>query len=630
VKRKRLREESPPKGSASRTPRASGAARALPPVNRWILAALALATLLAYAPGLSAPFVMDDESAIAETISAGGRIPEGSPVAGRPVARTTLAINYAVNDALGVDQRPDPDGPRKTVGYRLLNVLFHLCTGALIFGVLRRAVREQSVPEDWRAAADPLAAAVCALWLLHPIQSEAINYVVQRTELLASLCYIAILYASIRAWDAASDGARLRWFALAIVACVMGMSSKEIVISAPLAVVLYDRAFRLPSWRAIRSPGRGRGWFYIALAMVCVASYTLIAAHGRGNTAGFASPVKWYAYLYSQCWAIAHYLRLVVWPNPLAIDYGDQPVTGLRAVPGLILLAVIAVATLAAWVRAERWGWFAFAGTWFFMLLAPSSSVVPVSTEIAAERRIYLALAAVLVFIVVGAEWLRRRYWSSVSTRRLRYGFGALAVLLAVTTGARSAVYANPEALWRGDVDAVPGNARGYVNLGLALTREHPPKSVEGEAAFTKAIALDTTCANGCAQLAYLLNAEGRLPEAAALLERTVAHDRADVISERRLALIQMKMGSFELAVPHIAHIAAAYPTEQDLVVLAAASLAVQRQHDGIAALQNAIERYPKNGEIRKLGQTLFTVGRSADAVPHLKELALTLAKSWE
>ena len=573
---------------------------------------------------------MDDESAIAETLSGDGGPPAGSPVAGRPVAGATLAINYAVNSALGVDQRPDPDGPRKTVGYRLLNVLFHLCTGALLFGVLRRAMRERTISVDWRAAADPLAAAVCALWLLHPIQSEAINYIVQRTELLASLFYIATLYSSIRAWDAASDGARLRWYALAIVACAMGMSSKEIVISAPLAVVLYDRAFRLPSWRAIRSPGAGRGWFYVALAVTCAASYVLIAAHGRGNTAGFASPVKWNAYFYSQCWAIAHYLRLVVWPSPLAIDYGDQPVTSLRGVPGLLLLSVFAVLTLVAWIRAERWGWFAFAGAWFFMLLAPSSSIVPVSTEIAAERRIYLALAAVFLLIIVGAEWVRRRYLSSIPTRRLCYGFGALAALFAITTGARSAEYASPEALWRGDVNAVPGNARGYVNLGSALMREHPPKSVEGEAALRRAIALDTTCANGCAQLAYFLSQQGRLPEAAGLLERTIAHDPGDVASERRLALVQMKMGSFDLAVPHIVHIAAAYPTEQDLVVLAAASLAVQRQHDGIAALQNAIERYPKNAELRKLGETLYTVGHNADAVPHLKELALALAKSWE
>src|ERR1019366_1155487 len=170
-----------------RTAAAPTPAPPLPSVRRWIVLALALATVLAYAPALSAPFVMDDESAVAESASTQLSVPAGSPVSGRPVVRATLAANYALNAILGVDQRRDPDGPGKAIGYRLLNILFHLCTGALLFGLLRRAMREQTIAEDWRRLADPLATAVCALWLLHPIQSEAINYVVQRTELLASL-----------------------------------------------------------------------------------------------------------------------------------------------------------------------------------------------------------------------------------------------------------------------------------------------------------------------------------------------------------------------------------------------------------------------------------------------------------
>ena len=123
-------------------------------------------------------------------------------------------------------------------------MLAHLCTGALLFGVLRRTIRGRAIPEDWRALADPLAGAVCAIWLLHPIQSEAINYLVQRTELLASLFYVAALYASIRAWDASFARARLGWYAVGVLAGVFGMLCKEIVISAPLAIVLYDRAGR--------------------------------------------------------------------------------------------------------------------------------------------------------------------------------------------------------------------------------------------------------------------------------------------------------------------------------------------------------------------------------------------------
>jgi Flp pilus assembly protein TadD len=629
VKKKRARDASRQKENPSRARVASDAGRALPRTNLWIVAALVLATLVAYAPAFSAPFVMDDETAIAETLS-GGQIPAGSPVAGRPVASATLAINYSVNNALGVDQRPDPDGPRKTVGYRLLNILFHLCTGALLFGVLRRAMRERTVPDDWRAIADPIGGIACALWLLHPIQTEAINYVVQRTELLASLFYVAVLYSSIRAWDAESNGARLRWYALAIASCVLGMGSKEIVISAPLAVVLYDRAFRLPSWNAVLKPGGGRGWFYGALIAACVLPFVLMSVGARGNTAGFDTPMKWYDYFYSQGWAVAQYLRLIAWPNALSIDYGEQAIRGAKVLPGLTVLAVLASGTIVAWMRPARWGWLAFLGSMFFILLAPSSSIVPIRTEIAAERRVYLALIVVVVAAVIGAEWLRRRFGARISGRQLGYGACVIAVTLTMLTAARSHTYVSPEKLWSGAIREVPANARAYVNLGTALVDQGPSRYAEAESVFLQAIGRDTTCQSGCAQLARLLLLRGQLPKAAELLERALTHDSADVGGERRLSRIYMRLGRFDLAVPHLEHLATARRAEQQLVVLAVAYYAAQRQRDAITAFDRAMQLYPDNLTIRKLGATLYAAARGPDALPHLQELALSLTKDWE
>ena len=613
-----------------RTAAAPTAARPLPSVRRWIVLALALATVLAYAPALSAPFVMDDESAVAESASTQLSVPAGSPVSGRPVVRATLAANYALNAILGVDQRRDPDGPGKAIGYRLLNILFHLCTGALLFGLLRRAMREQTIAEDWRRLADPLATAVCALWLLHPIQSEAINYVVQRTELLASLCYVATLYCSLRAWDANTGGGRIRWYAAAIAACLLGVGSKEIVITAPLAVILYDRAFRLPSWNAIRSPGKGRGWFYLALGTSCAAAFALVAVGARGKTAGFGGAVTWYGYLYTQCWAIAHYLRLVIWPNALVIDYGEKLVTGARGIPGAVLLVLFAFATLLAWRRLPKLGWFAFLGSTFFFLLAPSSSVVPIRTEIAAERRIYLALANVLVLAVVGAEWLRRRYLRAVSPLRLGIAAGGIAIVLAATTAARSHTYASAERLWRDAVAKVPGNPRATANLGYALSLERPPKYAEAETVFRRAIAQDTTCRYGCSQLASMLAVHGRYAEAAELLERTVANYPTDARAEGRLALVRMKMGSFEDAIGHLEHVASTQPTEQLFLILGVADLAVQRRQNAMAAFQSAALLNPHDPEIQRIGNSLFNAGRSADALPFLRKLAIDLAQGMQ
>ena len=195
---------------------------------RWIIVAVIAAAILAYMPAFSAPFVMDDVAVVGTNNGVPGTgssllsfVPQpGSPISGRPVVGLTFAANRAINSLFRVDERRDPDGVNKAVSYRLFNLLFHLCTAALLFGVLRRAIREETIPDDWRPLADSIAGMVCTLWVLHPIQSEVINYVVQRTEGLASLFYLLTLYCSLRAWDAKANPARIGWYAAAVLAAV--------------------------------------------------------------------------------------------------------------------------------------------------------------------------------------------------------------------------------------------------------------------------------------------------------------------------------------------------------------------------------------------------------------------------
>ena len=602
------------------------AARGSARVRVWIVLALVVATVLAYVPALRAPFVIDDETTI--TASADWKSAPGSPAAGRPLVLATLAANAALNQALGVDQRRDPDGPNKAVGYRLFNLLVHLLTGALLFGVVRRAVREQRIPGDWRAIADPIAAAVCALWLLHPIQSEVINYIVQRSEGLASLFYLGVLYSSQRAWDAANS-ARIRWYALAVTCCVLGMMSKEIAISAPLAVMLYDRAFRLPSWRALRQPGDGRGWLYVAMWIASIGSFVAFSAGARAESAGFGSGMTWYAYFYTQCWAIAHYLRLAAWPNALSIDYGYRTISGARGIPGLILLTVFAITVTMAWARVERFGWFAFTGSLFFMLLAPSSSVVPVLLEVAAERRIYLALAAVLVLAVVGAEWLRRRFAPSISARSLAAGVAGVALVLAITTATRSRTYDSAEALWRSAVKAVPDNSRALGQLGVSLFNPPARQLAAAESAFAKAFQLDPSCPGKCLEYGTLLSNEGRYAEAAPLLERHLALDKGNRFAERLLALDFMKLGDFNRAVPLLEDVVQQAPTESHLVMLGVAYLSAGRRDQAVATFHIMASYDPGNAELQRLSEKLVDGVSHPEALANMQEFAFTMARGW-
>jgi tetratricopeptide (TPR) repeat protein len=410
---------------------------------------------------------------------------------------------------------------------------------------------------------------------------------------------------------------------------MLGLASKEIAITAPLAVMLYDRAFRLPSWRSLLRPGNGRGWLYVALWVAALGTFAAFGLGARGNTAGFRTDMKWYAYLYTQCWAITHYLRLAVWPSPLAIDYGFTLIQGGRGIPGALLLSAFGVATLAAWTRVARWGWFAFVGSLFFLLMAPSSSVVPVASEVAAERRIYLALAAVLVLTVVAAEWTRRRFAANVPQRWVRAGVALLVAALALGTAARSSTYSNPELFWRTAVEAAPGNARALDNLGWAYFRQREPKFAQAESAFARAISEDSTCHLGCVQLATVLAAQGRYADAQPLLERAVARDSGYLPAERDLALVLMKQDQNANAIPHLEHVVRGSPTLDVLVVLGVAYVSVGRREEAVTTFRRLEILDTGSVQLRRFGRTLEEAAQDQNALPALRQLAWTYSRDW-
>ncbi|HUQ83473.1 MAG TPA: hypothetical protein VM076_20130, partial [Gemmatimonadaceae bacterium] len=295
-----------------------------------LLAGALVVACLAYSPGLTAPFIFDDESSIQKnpTIrtlqpSIALRPPGGDlAVSGRPLVNYSLALNYALNQRVGVDQRADPDGARKTVSYHLVNLLLHLGAGCLLFALVRRTVRLPQFAK-WHDTADGVSLAAAAIWLIHPLHTEAVLYTVQRTEILSSLLCLAAVYASARAWDAASASARMRWRALGIVCCVAGLASKEIAAVIPVLVMLYDRAFRLRTWRELVQSTTAPVRYYAMLAAASVAGLAIqISTGARANTVGFHYGITWYEYLYAQGWAIGRYLQLGVVPLGLTLDYG--------------------------------------------------------------------------------------------------------------------------------------------------------------------------------------------------------------------------------------------------------------------------------------------------------------------
>jgi protein O-mannosyl-transferase len=400
-----------------------------PPTGLWWRAALIVVVgALTYSNSLAGPFILDDQSTIVENrqIRALSRLSsvlvpeENSSMGGRPIVNLSFAINYAI-------------GGLSVPGYHIGNVAIHLVCALLAFGLVRRTLELPRLRGRLGASSMSVAFAVALLWTVHPLNSEVVDYLTQRTESLMAMFYLATLYSSVRALGAAPRSSR--WPAAAVIACGLGMFCKESMVTAPLMVALYERAYVFDSWK---QELRARRRFYLSLAATWLILAVVVSAGPRAAVVGFSSGVSPWTYLLNQTTVISRYLFLVVWPSSLVVFYGwPLPVTFVEVMPYALLIGCLFLATLAAWFRYPAWG---FLGIWLFITLAPSSSIVPIATEVGAERRMYLPLLAVAAFAVVGTVfvWQAIRRWrpafASIFTARAATAAGiALLVLTAAT-----------------------------------------------------------------------------------------------------------------------------------------------------------------------------------------------------
>jgi tetratricopeptide (TPR) repeat protein len=408
---------------------------------------IAAVTVAAYLGGLHGAFVFDDGDSIAgnasiREFSTALSPPAGATVSGRPFLNLSFALNYALSGTA-------------PLGYHALNLAIHALAALALFGIVRRTLATPAAgsrsPRDCLA----IAFAVSLLWALHPLQVESVEYVVQRAESLMGLLYLLTLYAFIR--YAQGGKAPPAWAAAAFAACLLGMATKEAMATAPLMVLLYDRTFVAGSFRGAWERHRG---ILISLA-ACWAPLAFQVAYtgGRSGTAGFESGVPWWAYFMEQLRAVLLYVRLAAWPRPLVGDYG-RVLAGntLEVIACGLVVTLLAAATLFLLVRRPALG---FLGAWFLIILAPSSSIIPVSTEIIALHRMYLPLAGLVVLAVLAIHRVLgggRLFQASVVL---------LALCLAAVTSRRIRVYDGPFAFWTDVALKVPGNAGAWNNLGL-------------------------------------------------------------------------------------------------------------------------------------------------------------------
>jgi len=406
---------------------------------------LFVATLIAYAGSFSVPLIFDDWVTILHNpnlrkvwpIWSAFSPPESTGVGGRPVANLSFVLNYALTG-------------ESMAGFHAVNLAIHFLAGWTLFAIVRRTLGRRDGDDR---VFDPtwVALAAAAFWTLQPLQTQSVTYVSQRTELLLGLFYFLTFYGFIR-W---TETPSWRWHAFTIGACLAGMASKEGMVTAPVVVFLYDGVFVAGS---IAEAARRRWRFHASLAVTWIL-LALLMGGLRGRGVGFGLGMDALSYLLTECGAVVRYFSLTLWPWPLVFDYGtDLGGVGAAQIGSAVALSLGAAATLWALWRRPALG---FLGAWFFITLAPTSSIVPIPLQPISENRVYVPAAAVMVAVAVGIHaWLGRRGMPVTA--------GIVLAMIALTF-ARNRDYRSEISIWADTVAKRPTSSRAHNNLGQVL-----------------------------------------------------------------------------------------------------------------------------------------------------------------
>ena len=424
-----------------RRPVSTPSATAPKGIRPWhVLASIAGALIVAfvvYGPALNGPFVYDDRY-LPFMDPATSEAPLRHWLTYRPLLMFTYWANYR---ASGLEP----------FSYHVVSVVLHALNSVLMFLVLRRLLEragENGSRRDW------LAAIGAVVFLAHPVHTESVAYVASRSEVLS---VFFVLTAFLFFLEARPEGVRTARAIAVLLLLGAAISTKEHAMAVPAVLLLTDLFWN-------RFEGVRRNWrLYALLALAVLAGAAAIIRILRHSPViGFKlQDLSWYEYLFSQFRAIWTYVRLYVLPVGLNADY-DVPVSRTIVDHGAIVgLAALIGAVVAAWVFRNKYPLAAYGFLVFLILLAPTSSVVPIR-DLVAERRLYLPFIGLLLVTI---EFLRRLRWDTV-----RYGAlaGGLLIVLGGAAWARSRVWSDTVALWQDTVEGSPRKYRPRFQLAFA------------------------------------------------------------------------------------------------------------------------------------------------------------------
>lgn len=562
-----------------RTARPGSPARA---VCLCVLLALLAAIALLYGHTLQVSWYFDDYQILDKPAlhSLAGALRQ--LLAQRGVANLTLALNYRFGDA-------DP------TGYHLVNLVIHAASGWLVFLLLQRIF-----PGTLRW---PLLGAL--LFIAHPLQTQAVTYVIQRMTSLSGCFVFLALNLHLKAQETRH---RRLMLAGALLCGALAVYCKENAVVLPFLLLLFDDLVRpdLPLRRRLREilP-------YCVVPLLYAVQHLLLPLLRGSSLADLtAAPVTAattpLTYLFTEFQVLWLYLRLLVLPVRQMLDYDFPLVSTLLDLRSLLALAGLLVLGFLAWQQRRKRPALAFGTAWFFAALAIESSLIPLDPVF--EHRLYLPLFGfVVVVIALAAACPRQRLATGVLVAAL--------LLLALLTWQRNALWTDPVRFFEDNLAKAPKSARVRVNL--AHHYREARRYGEAQQLLEAAIRLDPLYAKSYKALASLYREWGMRQRAAELLDSGLKRLPGDILLTHEAAQLRLEQQEPEAALAYLQAGLALHPESDYLYnTLGQSYDALGRWPEAEAAFRQSLKFHPANPIARcNLGKVLFRQERFPEAL---------------
>ncbi|MGC2310818.1 MAG: tetratricopeptide repeat protein [Candidatus Babeliaceae bacterium] len=484
---------------------------------QWIIPPFvgAFATILCYFPSLHYAFQFDDLANITKFFAIRHETLHSL------FLKNSRWISYWLNTLYYQWGKFDP------FVYRVGNLCFHITTGILLFFVCLLAFSGLKKETFFKRNSWYIACFTLLLFLLHPVQTQTVSYVIQgQLEGLAGLFILLMILLFLLYNRAQRDFSSIVYLGLLLFTTFLACGTKEIVIVSPFLLLLIDWFFVAQgNWAALKK----RWWLYGLIFMLVYGMYLyflkpkyfikiLGLQHETRNNVGNIlteiplDKIRPFPYCISQFKVILHYLWIFIWPFSISVDYDwvlSKSIFAPDSFIPFIILCILAFLIVRR-LKNNSLDLISFCYIWFFIIILPRSSIIP-STELLADYKTYIASCAVFMFLSFGMSKIievssHQKIFSRLKPLMLfLISFLTLAGLLSFLTLRRNTVWRSAEEFWQNIIRNAPLKARAYNNYGVGLSEKG--KFNEAIENFKKAIELDKHYPDPCNNLAVAYSA---------------------------------------------------------------------------------------------------------------------------